>query len=286
MPYRKFRVNIFEVETEQRLNAIETPFTDAVIAAHQAPFTGQQTLILNRNRLLQERDYQQDCYLFNFITSQFEGPGRIAPAQPSTAMGLQPQENFAHQTAALYDPALELILIESSTIGMRAGALARYFKEFARPGNEYLLTPRLDEDATERALRYQTIRYVEVETSSAPIRNPELANDLGVVKTLADGIGGSKVRVKISVDGPRHRTLGVAGVRDLVRRILGRYQDERVSKLILYGRSHDDEAMDPIDLIQHTEKYDRELLIDDNLRTINHATRWQAMLDIRNDLAA
>ena len=149
MPDKSFKVNIYEVtlssEDDEDMpdDSGDVPFSDAIENAWEQPLPDRLKDVNGKGRRLENYEQRQDCYLMNFVTREFSGPGRSRPETAAVPIDLDPDEDFAHQTAMLYDPDLSLAFLESTQTGMREGAIARYFREFSYPRTEYRLIPRL-----------------------------------------------------------------------------------------------------------------------------------------------
>lgn len=53
--------------------------------------------------------------------------------------------------------------------------------------------------------------------------------------------------------------------------------------MILRGREHDDDQIEAIDLLQHREKRETMLQVDDQTRKVPHGERWDALLKMRQE---
>lgn len=153
----EFRVNLFDVNLPDAEQVPQTPFREAIENACGQPLADRDRVVNGKWHRLENYEEREGCFLLNFITGQYAGPGRTELGVASAPIGLGPNEAFTYDTAVLYDPEENLVFLESSVLGMREGALASYFEEFANGDTNYSLSYRLDREAAAKARRFQTI---------------------------------------------------------------------------------------------------------------------------------
>ena len=291
MPNKPFKVDIYdvrlpEIENEEDENGTQpVPFEDAINTARNEPLHNRYKIVNGKGRRLEHHRLDQYSYLLNFLTFEYSGPGRSETTTPAVPNNLNPDEYFTVETSMLYDPQLQIAFVESSLTGMRYGALARYFREFSDPRTEYLMYPRIDDDAAARARRFQTIRGFTMHVRAGAITDADHQAGVDPFKVVAEEFGAGVFKLEFRAGRRRDESL----VPQRVWRAVDAFNDTNsssVSKLELYGREHDDEPLEPIDLIQHRERYARPLLVDDITRAIPHRDRWDALLGIRQEFLA
>ena len=295
MPEKSFKANIYHVGFRNPDIPPGIPFETAIEEARERPLGERYVPLLPKGRRLEHDDKRDGCYLLNFVTFEFAGPGRSTPEEYAVHIDLDSNESFAHETAMLYDPETRLAFLESTLGGMGSGAIADYFGNFADRDTEYVLTPRLDDQAAARARTFQTIRTVIMSTSMGPATEVDRETGVGVIKSLGDEFDGGHINLEIKAHRKREHTLS----KDLIRRIIDFVtgpgpspsfidSEDRstLTRLKIEGRVHDDEPLELIDLFQHKEKRERILLVDDTLRKVLHEDRWKALLEIRQEFLA
>ena len=286
MPDKSFKVSIYEIELPGDKGSVLTPFSTAISNACALPLADRYKEVNGKGRRLEDDDQREGCYLLNFVTLEFAGPGRSAPATAAISINLAQDESFAHETAMLYDPDVELMFAESVQGGMGPGAIARYFREFANHGEEYSLIPRLDNEAAARARQHQTIRRLTMRVAMGPITESDRNAGIGVIKSFGDEYGAGTIDIEIKAQRERGRTLSISSIWNTITNILGDHDENNVTQLKVYGREHDDDALEDIDLLQHREKRERILPVDDQDRKISRDNRWDALLEIRREFLA
>ena len=282
MPETSFKVNVYDVEYPEDNND-PALFSDTLDTIVSSPLPERFRNLRGKGHRLEHHRMSDDCYLLNFVTLAFAGPGRSTPLQAAQPIDLQEDESFANETAVLYDPEIDLVLLESSRNGMGQGAFARYISSFSDPETAYALTPRLDDNAAARARRHQTIRSVTMRLSMGPVTELDRQSGLSTTKAMGEGYGAGTVEVTFKAERERDRSL----IRDTVWQgltpILGDRESSGVTMLKISGRENEDDPIELIDLIQHREKREFVLEIDAASRKTPHASRWETLLSARRE---
>ena len=282
MPEKSFKVNIYKVEHPGNAYAY-TPFSVAIDNALSRPLGWRYMEIKSKGYRLENAVHKEGCYLLNFVTFEFFGPGRSDRETAAVRIDLGPDEDFAHHTAMLYDPELNIAIVESTQSSMRHGAIAQYFKSFSQPITKYLLIPTLDNDAGARARRYRTIRSLIMRVAMGPVTSADRDSGVGLIKGFGEGYDARSVDIEIKSELEIGRTLSLGSVWQTINSILSSDDDNTVTQLKVYGREHDDDDLEVIDLIQHRERRERMLPVDDIERNVPYENRWDALLEIRQE---
>lgn len=283
MPEKTFRVNVYQVELTGNEDAYQLPFHNAIVAACGLPLSQRYREVNGKGRRLENYADRDGCFLLNFVTGQYDGPGSVSPQAAVAPIPLAPNEIFAYETAMLYDPVEQLALVESSVGVMGPSAIAHYFKEFANADTNYTLVPRLDDEAAARARNHQTIRKLKLRVAMGPVTDIDRAAGLSPIKAFGEGYGAGFIDIEIKAQRERGRTLSLTSVWNSITPILGDDDENNVTQLIVTGRENDDDPLEVIDLIQHRERRARSLPVDDIARKVLHGVRWDALVEIRRE---
>ena len=100
---------------------------------------------------------------------------------------------------------------------------------------------------------------------------------------MAEMYDGNTVKLKVTIDIRQDGQGGMAKIRNLVDRYLKAPSKSGVMKLAIQGRSDENDQLSVVDLIDQSEKYIRNLPINEKTRNIDYEQRWDAMLDIRRE---
>lgn len=281
MPEKTFRVKVYRVDLTGNEDAYQLPFHSAIEAVIALPLEQRYREVNEKGRRLDDYERRDGCFLLNFVTGRYDGPGRASPQAAVAPIALAPNETFAYETAMLYAPAERMVLVESSVGGMGASAIAHYFKEFANPDTNYTLVPWLDKEAAARARNHQTIRKWKLRVAVGPVTEVDRASGLGSIKAFGADYGAGSIDLEIKAQ--RGRTLSLANLWNSITHIMGDDNENNVTQLIVTGRENDDDPMEPIDLIKHQEKRGRSLPVDAAERKILYGVRWDALFEIRRE---
>ena len=282
MPTKLFRISIYDVAFDHAGNEAQTTFQMAIdqTLAHLQRVDREKNAG-SRLRRLDFHERRGNLYLLNFITFEYEGNGRVRRGQPVMPIAMNRDESFSAETAMLYDPDTGLAFLESSQGSMGAGTVARYFEEFANQGSTYTLVPRVDDNAAARARRKQIVRSLEMQVSMGPTTAQDRAAGTDMAKNIGNRFGADYTNFELKVGRRRDRSLdrGVVGeMVDIFFGITGGNRDiPGITRLRISGREHDNDPIEIIDLIQHREKRQIMLQIDDVSRKVPYRIRWDAL---------
>src|SRR5690606_763530 len=131
------------------------------------------------------------------------GPGHVGRSVAVKGFQFEDDEGFGEETAAIYDPATDYILVEYNHHGVRAAAIQEYLSEYdVSANNVYDFLPKLD-DQVERKLRDQAITK---KVAFSLDLGRMTAEDRSEGRSLADAIsygrsiGAEKMKIEIAVD--------------------------------------------------------------------------------------
>ena len=131
---RAYRVSILDhPENKMRLMdgfedlRRDTPLTDAIRKAEETSLEERNFSFQGKSYRLERAKKMEKIILLNFVMSSYEGPVKTTPTEPVSSIGLEEEESFGHETAALYDPERERILIENNRPGTGITAMQAYF---------------------------------------------------------------------------------------------------------------------------------------------------------------
>ena len=283
MPNKSFIVNVYDVCTSDD----GTPFADAIDVVLSLPLGERERIVRGRQRRVDHYDNQAEVkgYLLTFAAFAFAGPGRVRSGTPIASMGLSPDEFYADDTAALYDPVLNMAFVESTLSGMSPGAIGDYFEKFAKPstGTEYQLLPRLDDEAATRARKFQTIRSLEMRVSMGPVTSIDQASGVSPIKAFGEDFDAGTIDITLNARRERTHSLSSGRIWGVLDAIFGDGNRNNVTRLVLGGKEDDETPKEFIDLIQHRQRRTLSLPVDDAERRIFYRDRWAALIQIRDN---
>ena len=221
-------------------------------------------------------------WLMDFVRMRYDhGPGRVSPDHEVEGFDFEDDEGFGEETAALYDPATEYVLVQYNHYGVRAGVISNYLGDYNKSVvNDYTFKPKFDAQIERRLAQQGITRKLEFTIDVGRMS----AEDRRQGRPVADAIqygrrtNADKVKIEISVSGDRGRSLG-QHARDSInslKEILGANPDA-VTKLKVSGKDDRDASTEVLDLIGHrlTQEFD-DLTLGADLR-YSRDERWRAL---------
>ena len=284
MPERAFTVNVYRVATkddedgDQLRLEIDSSLSDAIDTAYTASVDDRISVLNQKKHRLEHWERRQDCYLINFVTGAFDGPGSFSQTKEVKHFGLQEDEDFAYETAMLYDPENHYVFLEFSQRGMRSTTITRYFQKFML-SDKCILIPVVDEDAPDRARKFKTIRGLSLKAYLPEFSHEDREAGVSAIQGVGDGFGAEIIDIRLESrrDGSLNLTKIWATIDDL------RSQLDGLDILRVTGREDPWDDYSPIDLIQHREKRTHQLIIDDIERKVPYGDRWDALMKTRKE---
>ncbi|QXL84119.1 DUF6731 family protein [Comamonas sp. NLF-1-9] len=197
---------------------------------------------------------KHEAFHLDFAKARPTGPGRMPPSRPVADVGLEHDELFGEETAALYLPHKNWLLTLHNQYGVGPARMASYFNALD-PGSaerhfDYEIRPRIDQHALQRMKSMNGFSHVDVIASVGAFE--DLTDDVSEsVWQAAESVRAMRVQLRLSAN-PAHqrgRKLNMRAVREFIQGLLSR--DDGVDKIELKSA---DEQLDQndrlIDLIE------------------------------------
>ncbi|MFN4056424.1 MAG: DUF6731 family protein [Alishewanella aestuarii] len=244
--------------------------------------------LINQVELRAESITQQDgLWLMDFVRIRTShGPGKVGRDSEVEGFEFEEEEGFGEETAALYDPATGYMLIQYNHFGVRAGAIADYFSAYdGTENNLYTFKPKYDEDVERRLLNHGITRKISfcLDVTRMSEQDRQRGRPLSEAIDYGRQNGADKIKVEISVQGERNRSLAQGALDGLtaLRSILGQNPDA-VTKLEVSGKENQDSVTEVLDLIAHRLSVEfNDLVLGADLR-YPRDERWRALTRAKN----
>lgn len=244
--------------------------------------------MINQVELRAESIAQQDgLWLMDFVRIRTShGPGKVGRDSEVEGFEFEEEEGFGEETAALYDPTTGYILIQYNHFGVRAGAIADYFSAYdGTENNLYTFKPKYDEDVERRLLNHGITRKISfcLDVTRMSEQDRQRGRPLSEAIDYGRQNGADKIKVEISVQGERNRSLAQGALDGLaaLRSILGQNPDA-VTKLEVSGKENQDSVTEVLDLIAHRLSVEfNDLVLGADLR-YPRDERWRALTRAKN----
>lgn len=286
MPDKEFKAGVHDVMVEGQPMTLQSQdrFKAAIQAVAQLGTDARWLPWTDKPRRMESHRLHRSLHLMNFVTAEFAGPGRTGQSVPVSPIGLGEGEYFAHETAALYDPAQGILLLESGIGGMGPGAIKTYFRQFD-PTCIITLPRRIDSDAATKARRFQVIRRLHLQVSMGPVSEVERRLGTEVLQSLGEGYHAQLIDVVLRCGRTRDATLSSGRIRATIDAVIQNSSDQNYESCKVYGKEDEDEPLELIDLIAQPLKSTRNLSVDSDTRKIVHEDKWDALINMHTEFS-
>jgi hypothetical protein len=261
---------------------------DVLLQIESEPSLRERIRLINQVELRAESVSQKDgLWLMDFVRIRTSnGPGKVGRDSEVEGFEFDEEEGFGEETAALYDPASGYILVEYNHFGVRAGAIADYLSAY--DGTEtslYTFKPKYDEDVERRLLNHGITRKISFCLDITRMSEQDRQRGRALSEAIDYGRqnGADKIKVEISVQGERQRSLAKNALDGLsaLRSILGQNPDA-ITKLEVSGKENQDSVTEVLDLIAHRLSIEfNDLVLGADLR-YPRDQRWRALVRAKN----
>lgn len=284
MPVKTFKANLYEVKAGDSDEPLaDDTIVEAIKASTEMSLAERSKLVNDKMRRIEDYELTKEFWLLNFVTAEFSGPGRTAAGTPTEPIELDHDENFAHETAMLYDPRRQMVLLESGVGGLGPGAARQYLAIFAK-GSGFRLEPSLDAEASARARRFQEIRRMEYRVAIGQPSAIDEQAGMGAINSFAKPHGADEVTIVVKAERSKSGSLSLGHVLSTMRNLVTNKNEHQVTGLKVYGRENEDDRLEEINLFLPTVKSEQNLRVDETARKIKHELRWDALREFHAGL--
>lgn len=226
-------------------------------------------------------------WLMDFVKfRQTQGPGRGKKKAKVEGFEFKKGESFAEETAALYDPATNYMLVQYNHSGVRSGSISQYLSVYDEAAtNIYDLNPKYDPE-TERKLQLKAIKKsLSFRIDVTQMTAQDLQDGVALEKAISFGrdCSAGQITVELSAGGTRDNALkGQIGNALTALRKLAQSNPEAVQSVKVGGKETEDAAIEVLDLLTerlHIELSDIKPGLDLRLPLED---RWKGLLRARN----
>ncbi len=274
------KVHAYKVEAADGSRTLE----EVLLQIESEQSLRERIRLINQVELRAESVSQQNgLWLMDFVRIRTSnGPGKVGRDSEVEGFEFDEEEGFGEETSALYDPASGYILVEYNHFGVRAGAIADYLSAY--DGTEislYTFKPKYDEDVERRLLNHGITRKISFCLDITRMSEQDRQRGRALSEAIDYGRqnGADKIKVEISVQGERQRSLAQNALDGLsaLRSILGQNPDA-ITKLEVSGKENQDSVTEVLDLIAHRLSIEfNDLVLGADLR-YPRDERWKALV--------
>ncbi|MGE5523159.1 MAG: DUF6731 family protein [Rhodospirillaceae bacterium] len=222
-------------------------------------------------------------WLFDFGRLRFEhGPGRASRKKAIEGFDLAPDEGFGEETAALFVPGTNFLILQYNHYGVRHGTVEQYLSMYRRGAhNDYRLHLKLDDDADARLARKQLFKRFVFGLVPGKLTDQYRKQGVALSSALRVGedLNADAVEVTVSVNRARKSALSHRNVHQLMHALRAAMSTTQspVNKLIVAGKDDESSVTEVIDLIAPKMSLEFDNLIMGTDRRFTRDSRWHAL---------
>ncbi|CAN7725841.1 DUF6731 family protein [Caballeronia sp. LjRoot31] len=288
-------VHLFEVRALHRTpplaQLLERIHGDAI--ADRLRTVGHQEVRVETIAAPRSRGNNTPYWLLDFTKIRFEhGPGKASREDPIESFELDADQGFGEETAVLYDPRRQAMLIQYNHYGARSTIIENYFALYDHDQNEargYDFDIRMDEDADLRFAKKQTITKMHFKIAPPRMTNAQRGGNVSLGRSidLSSSLDAESIEVIVSAGRGVNASLSFAQVTAFTRRLMrmrvARGEEPVLSKLEIAGRDSPLEPLDVVDLLRpKLVHYISDLVLNPADRRYTQRSRWDGLLRARN----
>lgn len=157
-------------------------------------------------------------WLLDFVKLRMDhGPGKVGPNTPIEGFPLGQNEGFGEETAAIFDPVRNYMLVQYNHHGVRGPTIERYFNHYDdQMVEQFNLQIKLDDTSDAKLAQKQFITKLSVKIAPGKMTAAHRHNNVSLERALAlnDDQHGNTVEFTLAAsrgqclaNGPIHRML-------------------------------------------------------------------------------
>lgn len=237
---------------------------------------------------LEELEQHDGYYLMDFVRLRFEhGPGRAHRKKELEGFHFAPGEGFGEETAVLYDPKTQHMVIQYNHDGVRSGRIAEYLGLIDdNPDNQYDLEPRFEPAIERKLMRKHIVRSFHFRIATRRLSKADKMAGQALTSTLDLGehFGAETIDLVFRASrGKRTSSLKINEFRHAWRWLRERIgiDEHSVDAVSVFGKDDADSKAEILNLLGHRLKETfTDLHVDADLR-YPRDQRWNALLRAR-----
>lgn len=286
----EMKVHLFKVRTMDGAQPLENLLT----AIQGDPLENRlrtlsyQEIRLESLRAPTTRGNPSPYWLLDFTKLRFEhGPGKISRDAAIEGFELEEDQGFGEETAALFDPASQHLLIQYNHNGPRSGRIEEYFCNYENAVvDKYALHIVLDDTANVRLAQKDIITKIQFKVASPRITAAQRAANvpLSRVIDMANNMNGETVDVTISAGHGRLTMQTVQNMIGTLRNMMVRRDDPVEGPLKTFkitGKSGINGESDEINMLLSKQESTIDGLEMGADRRYTRESRWNGLLRAR-----
>jgi hypothetical protein len=203
-----------------------------------------------------EQNKTNGLWKLDFGKLRFDnGPGRASRVDAIEGFKLQADEGFAEETAALYDPNKNHMLIQYNHHGVRVGSIEEYLSNYssAQP-NQYNFEPRLNANVEAKLKSARILRQFTLGVKLGAITEAYKKENISLSKALdfGNGMGALHMKIELGLGQNQASMLDGGKTRALIKwaqKLIGVEEESAIESLKVSAKQNVDSKLEIIDLL-------------------------------------
>jgi hypothetical protein len=216
----------------------------------------------------------------NFIRIRMTGvPVKASRKGSVSSFLLEDHEGMGEQTAFLYHPKTQVLILQTNQSGVSAASFAKYFEVICRLGQPIFIDLVLQPDAVQRLATMRSVRKFQVRTTGLDTMQLFQGADYGVneMAQLSEAFRAPAMEITLSVERDKEKSLLSESVKNVANWLsrMSIHHQEQVKKIRISGSTEEDELV-VIDLLQDRMREQVEIQIGKG-RDLSYKKRQEAI---------
>lgn len=254
----------FDFYTVEMPEGCDSSFSDILDRIQETPQNERNRKIRGEPVRVLQIEKLRDRYYGNLVRIRFGIlPGKTkVRGGPVVPIPLKEDESIGEQTAFLYVPSQNVLVLQRNGHGVTRLKAVRYFEAFSEE-EPIAVVPAVHPDAYARLGRFTQIRQFEVRVAGVTNRNlfASERHSISTVNQLMNDFRAPSIHIKLSLDTREQSTLNVGRVVAAARRLCN-FEEAKTIKV--RGRASEDEDVDVINLITDRISYVENISFETN----------------------
>ncbi|MEA5567516.1 DUF6731 family protein [Anabaena sp. UHCC 0399] len=193
---------------------------------------------------------------------------------------LADDEGIGEQSAFIYDPATNILLLQSNKHGVSPGNFARYFELIISSNASIYIDPVIQLDALQRLEQMKTVKKLNI--SIAALENMSVFENSGLEEfvNLTTAYQAPAIDIEFKVSRSKKSSLPLEKVRNATTALLciSNQNQSQVKKIRISGSSDDDDNL-YVDLLKDKMRESIQIKASTGQRNIPYLERQKALRD-------
>lgn len=221
------KVTLYTITRDER----SKPLSETLLAFGEMPLQqrARSLVRLESVEVIPAKDGLPELWCLDFAKGRETGPGKMSFDKAVSDIALDADEHFGEETAAIYIPKNQWLVILNNRYGVGPSQMAQYFSSLDPDDRKicghYIVAPMIDRSAMKKMKAAAAFSSIEVNASIGAF---DCGDKIGEsVLEAAKGATAHRLHLKLIANekNKRGNTLSSTAVRHLVDKLLGKGED-------------------------------------------------------------